>query len=210
MQQEPHWSIILFSGRLLIQKQILVTLQNFWRDSGEVESDKDDLPPTPWAKSSTKTRIGVKLSDLTSDIHFFISQYNRRTLTESMSRNFLQNMQTINTNKVISERIWIKYWHIYRTKLQNWTIPRNYIRSTDKCIEALVYECQLCQKSILNSFLLLMSDTDARTLAWNPHFQLHELEKFEEYHKNMVKQTCISNTMLTLMICWHFIKAKQP
>jgi hypothetical protein len=148
-------------------------------------------PPTPWGKSSAKSRIIVELNDPTSDIHLYLGQYTendfknvnfRKILEEYAGNNYKLNLFRENMKRIL-------------VHLQKRTGPFDQNKTT---VEKWYTSANNVSKAYSLLFALYMDEAAYRSLArmstkeiWqsDPIFQQYEFEKFKDYLKNMANRT---------------------
>ncbi|KAL7432776.1 hypothetical protein ACHAXH_003899 [Discostella pseudostelligera] len=181
-----------------VSDNIAITTSPSISPSNQLDGDKfnDDQPPTPWGKSTAKTRIIDELSDPTSDIHLYVGQYTAG------------NFRNVNFNTLLQKYAGNKYkpcrfrenMKLLLTHLDNKTGPfeQNAGGHQKSKVEKWYTSVNNVSKAYSLLFSLLMNDVSSTALArmsvaeiWQSDelFQQYELEKFKEYYKNMVIRT---------------------
>ena len=161
----------------------------------EESFDDDGQPATPWGKSTAKSRIIDELMNSTSDIYLFIGKY---TATNFDNVNFKALLQNYAGNKYKPSAFRENMKRLLK-HLQNKTGPfKRFVEGQLKAVEPWYTSVNNVSNAYSLLLSLLMDDAGARALdrmsieqIWksDPLFQQYELDKFKEYHKNMVKLT---------------------
>ena len=163
-------------------------------DHGNTNTDAlmdPNRPPTPWGKSSAKTRIIRELNDPTSDIHIYLGHYTendfkninfRKILEEFAGNNYKLNLFRDNMKRLL-------------VHLEKKTGPFN---ENKPKAEKWYTSVNNVSKAYSLLFTLHMDEKAHRSLArmsakeiWqsDPIFQQYEFEKFKDYLKNMANRT---------------------
>ena len=148
-------------------------------------------PPTPWGKSSAKSRIITELNDPTSDIHIYLGHYTEKDFTNVNFRKILEeyagNNYKLNLFRDNMKRILVH--------LQKRTGPFDQKKAT---VEKWYTSVNNVSKAYSLLFALHMDEAAYRSLVrmsakeiWqsDPIFQQYEFEKFKDYLKNMANRT---------------------